>query len=508
MSENTEAPPKYQRLLELMAEVQDLEMASAVLYWDQQTLMPKGGAKARSEQQTTLRRLAHQSMTSPEVGNLLADLAAWEESLPYDSDEASMIRAARRQYDQATRIPAKLVVESSDAASHAFEVWMAARAAKDFRVFLPALERIIDLSRQRAEALGYKETPMDALVDQHEPDLTVSKLELLFDELRAGLVPLAKAIFAQADDGRAAPVSGRFDHAKQLEMGLAAVRAIGFDIDARGRQALSVHPFSISFSPDDTRITTRVKEDQVGASLFGLLHEAGHGTYMQGIPERLRRTVLHEGASSGLHESQSRLWENIVGRSRYFWQFFLPIAKAYFPAQFGNVEVEAMYRAVNIVRPSLIRVEADEVTYNLHIMIRFELEKDVFAGKLAPKDLPDAWAAKFESYLGITPPDDLLGVLQDIHWTGGFGGSFQSYTIGNVTGVALYRKALAANPGMLQEWARGDFRYLLHWMQDNVHIHGRKFTPEELMVRATGLGLTAGPYLEHIRAKYAELYAL
>jgi carboxypeptidase Taq len=229
---------------------------------------------------------------------------------------------------------------------------------------------------------------------------------------------------------------------------------------------------------------------------------------MQGIPHRLQRSILAEGASAGLHESQSRLWENVVGRSRYFWQFFLPAAKAMFPAQFGDVDVEDAYRAANVVEPSFIRVEADEVTYNLHIMIRFELEKAVFAGEIALPDLRDAWNAKFEEYLGITPPDDLLGVLQDIHWSGGFGGSFQGYTIGNVTGVALYAKALAANPSMHSEWSRGNFSTLLRWMQDNVHTHGAKFEPDELLRRVTGEGLTARPYLDHIKAKYTELYRL
>jgi len=508
MSTEAAANPKYRRLLELLAEVEDLQMASAVLYWDQQTLMPKGGAKARSEQQTTLRKIAHNFFTSAEIGQLLADLDGWARSLPHDSDEASMVRVARREYDQATRIPAKLVAEQSEASAEAYEAWIAARAAKDFSIFLPALERIIDLSRQRAEALGYQGQPLDALIDLREPGLDVAKLETLFGELRATLVPLAKAIAERSAPGRDALIRGKFETQRQLDMGLAAVRAIGFDIADRGRWALSVHPFSITFTPDDTRITTRVKEEHLGPSFFALLHEAGHGTYMQGIPQRLRRTILHEGASAGMHESQSRLWENIVGRSRYFWQFFLPTAKAFFPGQLGDATVEDMYRACNVVQPSYIRVEADEVTYNLHIMLRFELEKDVFSGKLAPKDLPEAWRVKFAEYLGIKPPDDLLGVLQDIHWSGGFGGSFQGYTIGNVTGVALYRKALADNPGMHQEWSRGDFRSLLEWMQVNVHTHGRKFTPEELLIKATGRGLEAGPYLEHIREKYTELYRL
>lgn len=497
------------RLKELLAEVKDLEMARDVLYWDQQTQMPPGGAGARAEQMTTLRRITHAKFTTPEIGGLLDDLAEYAAGLPYDSDEASLVRVTRREYERETRVPAALVAEMSNSASESYGVWLAARAAKDFRMFQPALERTVRLSREYAAALGYADNPLDGLIDLREPGLTTEQLEALFAELRATLVPLAKEIFAKGEARqRAALLRQRYDPARQLELGLAAVRAIGFDLKDRGRQALSVHPFSTNFTADDTRITTRVKEDNLGPSFFALLHEAGHGTYMQGIPARLRRGILAEGASAGLHESQSRLWENIVGRSRYFWQFFLPVAKAMFPAQFGDADVEDAYRAANVVEPSYIRVEADEVTYNLHIMLRFELEKAVLAGELAVGDLRDAWNAKFEEYLGLTPPDDLVGVLQDIHWTGGFGGSFQGYTIGNVTGTALYARALAQHPLMHSEWARGNFSTLLRWMQDNVHTHGAKFTPEELLVKATGQGLTAKPYLEHIKAKYQELYGL
>ena len=502
--------PKFQELSKRLAEVSDLEMAGAVLYWDQHTGMPQGGAKARGEQLTTLRRLAHARFTSPEIGELLADLADLEKSLPYDGDAASLIRVTRRKYDRATRLDDKWVVAMSEASTAAYETWLKAREAKDFAVFRPALERIVDLSRQRAAALAGEDGghPMDPLVDMREPGLTVATLQALFDQLRTALVPLVQAIAPKHDPAWAEPLQGRFDQDQQLAMGRAAARAIGFDLDQRGRQAISVHPFAISFAPDDTRITTRIIEGQLGPSFFAMLHEAGHGTYMQGIPDRLRRGTLHNGASAGLHESQSRLWENIVGRSRPFWRFFLPIAKAFFPSQLGGATEQDIYRAANVVRPSYIRVEADEVTYNLHIMIRHELEKEVFEGELAVADLPAAWNAKFAAYLGLTPPDDLLGVLQDIHWAMGFGASFESYTIGNVAGVALYQTALREHPGMHDEWERGDFRSLLSWMQENVHAHGAKFTPEELLTRATGAGLDAGPYLTYIKTKYGELYGV
>jgi carboxypeptidase Taq len=499
---------KLARLRELLAEVSDLRAAASVLYWDQQTQMPRGGAPARADQLTTLRRLAHERFTVPEIGELLDDLKDHETAQPYDGDEAGLLRVARREYGKAKRVPKELVAAMSRASAEAYERWLVARKEKRFSTFAPSLRRIVTLSRELAEALGYEREPLDALVDQHEPGLTAAALDRLFAELRSELVPLARAIAARSGEGRDRAFRQRFDPAQQLELARAAARAIGFNLDERGRQALSVHPFSISFSPDDTRITTRTNENWLGPCLFGLLHEAGHGTYMQGIPVRYRRTPLDEGSSSGLHESQSRLWENIVGRSRPFWQFFLPIAKAFFPAELGGVTVDEAYVAANTVKPSLVRVEADEVTYNLHIMVRFELERAVFADEMDVSDLAESWNSKIKDYLGITPGDDLAGVLQDIHWTEGFGASFQSYTIGNVASVALYRKALTACPNMHAQWVRGDFSSLLQWMRTNVHAHGTKFRPEELLQRATGERLTARPYLEHIREKYTELYGL
>jgi carboxypeptidase Taq len=496
------------KLCELLAEVTDLRLIGAVLHWDQQTQMPPGGAESRADQMATLRKLAHRKFTSPAIGRLIEELSGYERNLPYDSDEAALLRVSRREYTRATKIPERLVVETSRAASTGYREWLRAREARDFGIFRPHLERIVDLARQRAAALGFADRPLDAFVDIAEPGLTANRVEALFAELREGLVPLVWAIAARADLVDDTVFRGHFDPRVQLECGNAAVRAIGFDLDRRGRQALSVHPFSISFSPDDVRITTRVKEDNFAASFFALLHEAGHGLYMQGMPARFRRSVLAGGASSGAHESQSRGWENLVGRSRAFWTFFLPKAREFFPAQFGGATVDQVYRAANRVSPSLIRVEADEVTYNLHIMVRFELEKAVFDGKIAVADLAEAWVEKMRAYLGVTPPTDLEGVLQDIHWSSHFGGSFVSYTLGNVMSAQFYATARRARPGLEDGFGRGDFAPLLDWMRENVHAHGSKFTPEELLERATGAGLSVRPYLEYIRSKFTELYGL
>ncbi len=499
---------RYEELLKLLGEIDDLERAGAILSWDQHTQMPHRGHRARGDQLATLERLVHQRLVAPQLAQLLDELAPLERSLPVEDERAGVIRVARRRQRQAARIPQELVAESARLRPDAFKAWLTARGSGEFGDFAPYLERLIDISRRKAEALNPKVDPMQALLDTREPGLELAAVERVFADLRQGLVPLAASIFGQGNDGRDALISQAFDHDTQLGVGLAAVRAIGFDCDARGRMDLSVHPFSTPFSSDDVRITTRVNPLDFRTCFFALLHEAGHGTYMQGIPERLRQTPLHAGASAGMHESQSRLWENIVGRSRPFWEFFLPIARAFFPLQLGRATVDDMYRACNAVAPSLIRVEADEVTYNLHIMLRYELERDVFSGALSVDQLPAAWNEKLESYLGITPPDDVRGVLQDIHWSMGFGASFVGYTLGNVMAVALYDRALADHPRMHDCWRDGDFSQLLSWMNDHVHAHGAALEPNELMLRASGEPISADPYLAYIKQKFGELYDL
>jgi carboxypeptidase Taq len=499
---------KYGRLEELLAEVVGLRRAASLLHWDQQTMMPKAGAAARGNHMAVLGKVAHEKFTSPEVGKLLEDLRAHEASLPYDSDEAGAIRVARRGYEKATRLPPDLVVRLSRASTEGFATWLQAREAKDYKVFLPALERIYGLMREVTDVIGWRDHPLDALLDNFEPGMKIAEIEGVFDELRATLVPLCKAIFARTgavDDG---PTRLRYPCEPQMTASREAARAIGFDLETRGRLDLSVHPFTTSFSPDDARITTKVDEDFLVTSLFASLHEAGHGLYEQGLPTRFQQSVLGDGASAGLHESQSLLWENVVGRSRGFWEFFLPRLRAIFPAQLGGVSTESFYRAVNKVQPSFIRVDADEVTYNLHVMIRFELEKAVFDGELSLKDLAEAWRAKFRDYLGITPPDDLVGVLQDIHWTGGFGACFASYTVGHVSCLQLYEEAVREIPDLEAGFARGEFAPLREWMGRKVHAHGHKYGPRELVERATGRPLTTGPYLGYIKRKFGEIYGL
>lgn len=498
--------PSYSRLAEFLAEVVNLRRVAALAYWDQQTMMPKAGAEARGNHLAVLNKIAHEKFTSPEVGRLLEGLRGYEASLPYESDEASTVRVARREYEKAVKLPPDLVVRLSRAESEGFGVWLQAREAKDYRVFRPALERLYGLMREVTDVLGYEEHPLDALLDQSEPGMKAREVEALFSELRESLVPLCQAIFARCGAVDDAVVRQEFPEAGQMAAGREAAEAIGFDLTTRGRLDLSVHPFTTSFSPNDARITTKIDERYLVTSLYACIHEAGHGTYEQGVPARLEQSILGDGASGGVHESQSLLWENVVGRSHGFCEFLYPRLARHFPAQLAGVPLETFYRAVNKVQPSFIRVDADEVTYNLHVMIRWELEKAVFDGKLDLRDLAEAWNAKFRDYLGITPPDDLEGVLQDIHWTGGFGASFASYTIGHVSCQQLYQKAKQDIPGLEDGFGMGEFRPLLQWMNRNVHAWGAKLTPQELLERATGRPLDAGPYLAYIRGKFKGIY--
>ncbi|MEW6309281.1 MAG: carboxypeptidase M32 [Bacillota bacterium] len=499
---------KYAVLKSRLAEVMDLRHAAAVLYWDQQVCMPKGGARARGDQLATLSSLTHGRFTSPEVGELLTDLAAYERQFPYDSEEASMIRVSRRQYEQRIRVPTRLVAELTRAGTEGYAAWLAAREADDFRVFCPALERLLGLLREKADALGFAHAPLQAFLNDIEPGMALADVEALFAEVRSVLVPLVRAIASSGRTVDDAVLYQPYAARAQWEVGLDAAKLVGFDLDTRGRQDRSVHPFTIAFSADDVRITTRLAPDDVRQGLFASLHEAGHGAYCQGIPASYDRTPLGQGASGGVHESQSRLWENIVGRSLEFWQSFYPRFRRCFPGQTDGVPLERFHAAVNRVQPSPIRVEADEVTYNLHIMVRHELERAVYRGDLAVADLADAWDAKYEEYLGIRPPNHVQGILQDIHWSGHFGASFVGYTLGNIMSAQLFEAALRDVPDLRERIALGDLHPLRCWMNEHVHALGAKLTPAELIERATGARLSAAAYRTYVTGKFTDLYGL
>jgi len=490
-----------------LLEVNDLGSAAALLRWDQATYMPPGGAEARGRQTATLGRLAHEKFTDAALGRLLDELERETRDLPYDSDEASLVRVTRREYDRAVKVPAAFVSQMSEHDALSYQAWTEARPANDFARMRPLLEQTLDHSRRLAGFFPGYESIADPLIDYSDYGMKAASVRVLFTELRARLVPLVRAITAQPPaDGSC--LRQHAPAADQLAFGVSVIRRYGYDFD-RGRQDKTHHPFMTKFSLGDVRITTRVREDDLTDALFSTMHECGHALYEQGIRREYEGLPLAEGVSAGVHESQSRLWENLVGRSRGFWEHFYPRLQAAFPAQLGAVPLDTFYRAINKVARSLIRTDADEVTYNLHVMLRFDLELDLLEGRLAVKDLPDAWRARVKADLGLEPADDRDGALQDVHWYAGLiGGQFQGYTIGNILSAQFFAAATRAHAAIPGEIARGEFGTLHAWLRENVYQHGAKFTAAELVQRATGSGMSIEPYLEYLWRKYQPLYGL
>ena len=490
-----------------MLEINDLEMATAVLFWDQSTYMPAGGAEARGRHIATVGRIAHEKFTEAAVGKLLDELRPYAETLPFDSNDASLIRVTTRDYARAIKVPPSLQAEMLAHTTASYQAWTEARPNNDFAKIRPYLEKTLDLSRQYANCFPGYEHIADPLIDVADEGQTAESTRAIFSQLRAELVPLVKAISSQetADDSC---LKQYFPEQEQLNFGQACIRDFGYDFQ-RGRQDKTPHPFMINFSIGDVRITTRVDEEDLNSALFSTLHEAGHAMYEQGINPDLEGSPLAGGTSAGVHESQSRLWENQIGRSRDFWSFYYTKLQARFPEQLAAIPLETFYRAIHKVERSLIRTESDEVTYNLHVRIRFDLELALLEGSLAVKDLPEAWHARYESDLGLRAPSDVDGVLQDVHWYSWYvGGQFQGYTLGNIMSAAFFDAALRAHPQIPSQVAQGEFGTLLGWLQENIYQHGRKYTANEIVERVTGGPLTIDPYIRYLRGKYGELYAL
>jgi len=497
---------KMNQLKDILAEISDLGAAAALMGWDQQVNMPSGAAEARGNQLATLQTLIHQKSITPEVGQLITDLSEAAKDLDPDSDEARLIKVAKRDYEHAVKVPPEFTAEFAKVTTAAFGAWVEARGADDFSKFQPHLEKIVDLGHQFVEYFAPFEHPYDPLLDQFEPGMKTADVKAIFEALRPQQVELIQAIAdcPQVDD---AFLHQKFDEQKQWDFGVDVITKYGFDWN-RGRQDKSAHPFTTNFSHDDVRLTTRVDPDYLGSALFGTLHECGHGLYEQGSASRYERSPLAGGASLAVHESQSRMYENLIGRSLSFWEHFYPDVQKIFPAQLGNVDLQSFYKGINKVEPSLIRVEADEATYNLHIMLRLELEIALMEGKLAVKDLPEAWNAKFEEYLGITPPSDAEGVLQDVHWSAGMIGYFSTYALGNLISVQLWEKMLTDMPDMEEQIRKGKFDDLLAWLRKNVHQHGAKYEPQELVQQVTGSKIDAAPYVRYLNQKYRQIYGL
>jgi carboxypeptidase Taq len=498
---------KVQQLKAHMNDIVRLNQVAALLGWDQQVKMPPGGAESRAEHLSLIARLAHEMFVDEKTGKLLEAAEAEGKGLDYDSNEAALLRVVRHDYDLETRLSTKLVEAIARETTLAHEIWAKARDDKDYSQFAPTLEKIFDLMRQKAQALGYKDRMYDALLDQFEPNMKTAQVEKMFSDLKVELVPFVAAIFDRLDKVDSSVLRLHYPASQQEEFGLKVVKQLGYDM-TRGRQDPSVHPFTTNFSVNDVRITTRYYEDYLPTALFGSIHEAGHAMYEQGSDQSLEGTPLAGGTSLGVHESQSRLWENIVGRSRGFWQYFYGDLQKTYPQQLGKVSLDDFYKAINFVSRSLIRVEADEVTYNLHIMLRFEMENELLEGKLAIKDAPDAWNAKSQQYLGITPPDDAMGILQDVHWSSGLVGYFPTYSLGTMLSVQYWDKALQDVPSIPSDIQQGNFSTLLEWLRTNIHCHGRKYWPAELTERVTGESIQSKSFMRYLKAKYSDIYGL
>jgi len=495
------------KLKTLLGEVADIGSAIAVLHWDQQTYMPSGGAEERAMQIATLSRMAHELATSDEIGAAIEAAKADVGDLEAPSDEARLVRKTDRDFTKEKKVPSSWVTEFRRTTALAHRTWAKARQESDFSQFQSILEKIIDLRRQYAEFFTPFDHPYDPLLDDYEPGMKTAEVKSVFENLRPQQVELVHAISEVSERVDDTPIHQDFDEKRQWDFGIEVIKAFGFDFD-RGRQDKTVHPFTTDFGIGDVRITTRFDPQFFNTGVFSTLHEAGHAMYEQGVDQKFSRTPLAGGTSLGIHESQSRMWENLVGRSKPFWVAFYPRLKKYFPDQLGNVDVEAFYKAINKVEPSLIRVEADEATYNLHVMLRFEIETALLEGKVEAAELPDVWNTKMQEYLGITPPDDAQGVLQDVHWSEGLLGYFPTYALGNLVASQLWEKIEEDIPDLSQQIETAKFDVLLGWLRENVHQYGAKFEPMELLQRITGSGLSAEPYLRYLRSKFGEIYGL
>ena len=497
---------KFDQLKASINEIADIYNAIALLGWDQQVNMPHGGAEDRGNALATLARIGHQKLTAPETGQLIEDAAVELDSSDPDSDDARLIKVSRREVNKRAKIPARWITENARATTTAQTVWEEARAKSDFALFRPHLEKIVALKQEYASFFEPYDTIYDPLLDDYEPGMKTAEVQAIFNEVRPRQVELIKAIVDRPviDD---AFLHIPYDEKSQWDFGVEVISAFGFDWN-RGRQDKSVHPFTQSFGIGDVRITTRFDPERAASALFSTLHECGHGMYEQGVSQNLRRTPLASGASMALHESQSRLWENLVGRSLPFWKYFYPRLQAKFPYQLGNVDLMSFYQGINKVEPSLVRVEADEATYNLHIMLRMELEIALLEGSLHVKDLPEAWNEHMRAYLGITPPNDGLGVLQDVHWSSGMIGYFPTYALGNLISAQLWDVMSMDIPNLAEQFEQGEYLPLLTWMREKVHRHGAKFEPEELVQKVTGSRIDAKPYLHYLVTKYSEIYNL
>jgi carboxypeptidase Taq len=492
----------YDDFLKQVKEIYILNQAKSVLRWDQETYMPPGASPDRAGQLSLLSELVHKRLTSKAMGELLKKL---EKDKGLDEDQKVIVREIARDYRREVSIPPDLVREISETEVHSYEAWVKARKANDFKSFEPWLEKMIGLKIRVADCIGYQDTPYDALLDDYEPYMKTSDVRELLARFRKKLVPVASKIIEAASGTDDSILKGKYDIEKQKTFCMSVAEDLGYDFN-QGRLDVTAHPFTIG-SDRDVRITTRYYEDDMRMGLFGTVHETGHGLYAQGALEKYYLTPLSDAISLGIHESQSRMYENIVARGLPFWKHYFKKLQATFPL-LEKVKLEDFHRAINIPRPSFIRVEADEVTYNLHILLRFEIEVDICEGKIKASELPAIWNEKFQEFIGLTPPNDADGCMQDVHWSMGLIGYFPTYTLGNLYSVQIFNKICTEIPDLEQQFEQGRFEGLTGWLRENVHKHGKRYPATELINRITGEGLNEDHFIKYLKEKYGSLYGV
>ncbi len=498
------------RLKAIDREIQLVEHTQAILGWDEETYMPPKAVEERSEQMALIQGILHNKTVSPEIGELLAAAGASDDNPKGDTNlpelDRAFLRAVHRRYAQETRLPEELVTEFARATSKATAVWKEARRRNDFAMFAPNLKGLVELVRKVADHLGYDEHPYDALLDRYEPWMKTSQVKEIFDPLAVKLADLVERI-KSAEQVDTSFLDRPFSVEKQEQFGNYLLGKLGYPLE-RGRLDVSAHPFTTTLGFDDVRITTRYREDLLLSSISGTIHETGHALYELGFSDELGGTLLATGTSLGIHESQSRTWENVIGKSRAFWEHNLPELKRLFPGELGNVSVDQFYRAINKVEPSLIRIEADEVTYSLHVVLRFELECQLLTGDLAVDDAPAAWNERMESLVGIRPDSDADGILQDTHWASGLMGYFPTYALGNLYGAQFTKKMRSDIPKLDAEIAAGNLNAILDWLRSNIHVHGAALTANEICEKVTGESLNPQYFIDYLEAKFGEIYSL
>jgi len=507
MPDFTRSNEHISELLERMHEVADLSALGALAEWDQNTDMPEGAGEMRGDQMATLQGVLHERWTAERLGQLLDQLESPSAQTGFTDADKGLIREARRNYDRSTKLPRTLVEELARVQAGSFESWRRARANNDFTSFAPWLGRTIGLQREIADRLGFVETRYDALLDQYEPGMTSSKLDKLFAPVREVSATLLKRIQASGHAVDDSCLQGEFSEEKQMELSKAVLRGMGYDF-SHGGISRSPHPFTTSFgSPFDVRLTVNPDREFIQASIMAAIHEGGHALYEQGSAPTLARTPLAGGASMGAHESQSRLWENNIGRSLPFWRGQFAVVREAYPQHFANTDVETFTRALNRVQPSLIRIEADEVTYNLHIIIRYELERAMVNGEVVVDELPGMWNAKYREYLGIEPDTDSKGILQDVHWSGGFG-YFPTYTLGNMYGAQIFHRLRSVFLDFDERLAKGETAFVLRWLEEHMYAYGVTYLPEDLVKRVTGEAPNPEYFVRYLTDKFEGIYNL